>query len=142
MLKDLKNSLVDPKMSKPSVETFLHALCIYDCGVKWIGHTHPISIMSILCSKEGARPFTQHIYPDEIVGCGEMPAIVPYVDPGLTLARAVREELKRYMDDFGYTPKLILMENHGMVALGQSPADVMSISLTADKWARTTIGNF
>jgi rhamnose utilization protein RhaD (predicted bifunctional aldolase and dehydrogenase) len=138
----LKSALTDSKMSKPSVETFLHALCIYDGGVKWIGHTHPISVMSILCSKEGARPFKQHIYPDEIVGCGEMPAVVPYVDPGLSLARAVREELRRYMDEFGYTPKLILMENHGMVALGQSPADVMSISLSADKWARTILGTF
>jgi rhamnose utilization protein RhaD (predicted bifunctional aldolase and dehydrogenase) len=138
----LKKSLVDPKMSKPSVETFLHALCIYEAKAKWIGHTHPISVMSILCSKEGARPFTQHIYPDEIVGCGEMPAVVPYVDPGLTLARAVRDELRRYLDKFGIAPKLILMENHGMVALGQSPIDVMSISLSADKWARTILGTF
>lgn len=138
----LKSSLVNSSMSKPSVETFLHALCIYEGSVKWIGHTHPISVMSILCSKEGARPFTQHIYPDEIVGCGEMPAVVPYVDPGLTLARAVRDELRRYLNKFGYTPKLILMENHGMVALGQTPTDVMSISLTADKWARTLLGTF
>jgi rhamnose utilization protein RhaD (predicted bifunctional aldolase and dehydrogenase) len=138
----LRNALVDPKMSKPSVETFLHALCIYKGGVKWIGHTHPVSVMSILCSKEGARPFTQHIYPDEIVGCGEMPAVVPYVDPGLPLARAVRDELLRYLENFGFPPKLILMENHGMVALGQSPTDVMSISLTADKWARTLLGTF
>ena len=140
--KGLMSSLVDSSMSKPSVETFLHALCIYEGGVKWIGHTHPISVMSILCSKEGARPFTQHIYPDEIVGCGEMPAVVPYVDPGLTLARAVRDELRRYLDKFACAPKLILMENHGMVALGQSPTDVMSISLTADKWARTLLGTF
>ena len=138
----LKNSLIDPKMSKPSVETFLHALCIYEAKAKWIGHTHPISVMSILCSKVGARPFTQHIYPDEIVGCGEIPVIVPYIDPGLTLARAVRDELRRYLDKFGITPKLILMENHGMVALGQSPIDVMSISLTAEKWARTLLGTF
>jgi len=138
----LKSSLVDPKMSKPSVETFLHALCIYEAKAKWIGHTHPISVMSILCSIEGAIPFTRHIYPDEIVGCGEMPAVVPYVDPGLTLARAVRAELRRYLDKFGIAPKLILMENHGMVALGQSPIDVMSISLSADKWARTLLGTF
>ncbi|MCJ7518175.1 MAG: class II aldolase/adducin family protein [Anaerolineaceae bacterium] len=138
----LKSSLVEPSMSKPSVETFLHALCIYEGGVKWIGHTHPISVMSILCSKEGARPFMQHIYPDEIVGCGEMPAVVPYVDPGLALARAVRDELRRYLEKIGYAPKLILMENHGMVALGQSPKDVMTISLTADKWARTLLGTF
>jgi ribulose-5-phosphate 4-epimerase/fuculose-1-phosphate aldolase len=46
------------------------------------------------------------------------------------------------MDKFGHAPKLILMENHGMVALGQTPREVISISLTADKWARTLLGTF
>jgi rhamnose utilization protein RhaD (predicted bifunctional aldolase and dehydrogenase) len=138
----LMNSLIDKKMSKPSVETFLHALCIYEGGVKWVGHTHPVSVMSILCSNQGARPFMQHIYPDEIVGCGVMPLVIPYIDPGLALARGVRDELHGFMEKFGYTPKLILMENHGMVALGQTPKDVISISLTADKWARTLLGTY
>lgn len=138
----LNEVLVDAGMRKPSVETFLHALCIYECGAKWVGHTHPISVMSILCSIAGANPFTQHIFPDEIVVCGEMPAVVPYVDPGLPLAQTVRAALRRYTDQYGYAPKLVLMENHGMVALGQQPVDVMNISIMADKWARTILGTY
>lgn len=138
----LKEVLMDPSMRKPSVETFLHALCIYECGAKWVGHTHPVSVMSILCSTLGAQPFKQHIFPDAIVVCGEMPAVVPYVDPGLPLALAVREELRRYRELFLSSPKLVLMENHGMVALGQSPTDVLNISKMADKWARTLIGAY
>lgn len=138
----LKSALTDEKMRKPSVETFLHALCLYEAGVKWVGHTHPVSVMSILCSKQGARPFRQHIFPDEIVVCGEVPAIVPYVDPGLPLACSVRSELRRYMDQFGIAPKLLLMENHGIVALGMSAADALNISIMADKWARTILGTY
>jgi rhamnose utilization protein RhaD (predicted bifunctional aldolase and dehydrogenase) len=138
----LNGVLLDPAMRKPSVETFLHALCIYECGAKWVGHTHPISVMSILCSTAGAQPFTRHIFPDAIVVCGEMPAIVPYVDPGLPLARAVRDALRRFVDENGCAPKLLLMENHGMVALGQQPVDVINISLMADKWARTLLGTY
>lgn len=138
----LNEVLTDPSMLKPSVETFLHALCIYECGAKWVGHTHPISVMSILCSQAGAQPFRQHIFPDEIVVCGEMPAVVPYVDPGLPLARAVRDELRRFTDKYGCAPKLVLMENHGMVALGQQSVDVFNISLMADKWARTILGTY
>ena len=125
----LKNALFDKKMRKSSVETFLHAMCIFECKVKWVGHTHPISVMSILCSKEGVKPFQKHIYPDEIVVCGEQIAVVPYIDPGLPLARAVREALHRFMDTYGHSPKLLLMENHGMVALGQQAKDVINISL-------------
>jgi rhamnose utilization protein RhaD (predicted bifunctional aldolase and dehydrogenase) len=129
-------------MRKPSVETFLHAICMHEAGIHWIGHTHPVSVMSVLCSKTGAQPFLEHIYPDQIVGCGLEPVVVPYVDPGLVLARTVRGELRRYLDRTGHAPKLILMENHGIVALGQTPDEVLSISLTADKWARTLIGTF
>jgi rhamnose utilization protein RhaD (predicted bifunctional aldolase and dehydrogenase) len=138
----LKSALLDPAMRRPSVETFLHALCMLEGGVKWIGHSHPVSVMSILCSREGARPFTRHIYPDEIVVCGLEPLVVPYRDPGLPLARAVRDGLKRHLDAFGRPPQMILMVNHGLVALGQKPADVMNITLTADKWARTLLGTY
>lgn len=138
----LNEVLVNADMRKPSVETFLHALCIYECGAKWVGHTHPISVMSILCSIAGTKPFTQHIFPDEIVVCGEMPAVVPFVDPGLPLSQTVRRALRRYTDQYSCAPKLVLMENHGMVALGQQPVDVMNISIMADKWARTILGTY
>ena len=138
--KGLQSALLDPAMRQSSVETFLHALCIVEGGAKWIGHTHPVSVMSILCSREGARPFARPIYPDEIVVCGLEPLVVPYKDPGLPLARAVRDGLKRHLDASGRPPRMILMVNHGLVALGRNPADVMNITLTADKWARTLLG--
>ncbi|MDK2980555.1 MAG: hypothetical protein PWQ55_902 [Chloroflexota bacterium] len=138
----LKAALTDAGMKKPSVETFLHAICLFECGVDWVAHTHPISAMSILCSVTGGDPFRQHIFPDEIVMCGESPVVVPYVDPGLPLARAIRAELKHHLDRFGAPPKLMLMENHGIVALGMQPTDVVNTSLMADKWARTILGTY
>lgn len=138
----LKSALTDSNMKKPSVETFLHALCLYEAGVEWVAHTHPISAMSILCSVTGAEPFKQHIFPDEIVVCGEAPAVIPYIDPGLPLARYIRKELKRYLDTYGTPPKLMLMENHGIVALGMKPSDVLNTSIMADKWSRTILGTY
>lgn len=124
---------------KPSVETFLHALCL-NAGAMWVGHTHTVSINSILCSEHGATPFLQHIFPDAIVVCGHMPAVVPYVDPGFALAKAVQQTLADYQHTHGHMPKLMLLENHGPVALGQSAQDVLNIMLMADKWAKTLVG--
>jgi len=140
--KGLKEALTDQKMKKPSVETFLHALCLYEAGVNWVGHTHALSVNSILCSNLGTEPFLNHIFPDAVVVCGERPAVVPYADPGLPLARAVREALRRYMEEYGAAPKLMLIQNHGMVALGMQDRDVINISLMADKWARTLLGTY
>ncbi|MBI5714799.1 MAG: class II aldolase/adducin family protein [Chloroflexi bacterium] len=133
---------LDVSATRPSVETFLHAVCYAESGARWIGHTHPVSVNSILCSQLGAQPFRQHIFPDEIVNCGRDVAVVPYVDPGFPLARAVRDELRRFQDTHGHSPKTLLMINHGLVALGQTARDVLSITLMMDKWAKILLGAY
>ncbi len=133
---------VDSASKLPSVETFLHALCIKEAGAKWVGHTHPVSVLRILCSQRGAEPFLRHVFPDEIVVCGRNLAVVPYIDPGLRLAVAVRDSLREFMDTHGVAPKVILMVNHGPVALGATDRDVLNIMLMLDKWAKILAGNF
>ncbi|MEO0453537.1 MAG: class II aldolase/adducin family protein [Verrucomicrobiota bacterium] len=132
----LQSCRVDENHPHPSVETFLHALCLDVGEAQWVGHTHTESMLSILCSQRGAEPFLKHIYPDVIVVCGRHVAVVPYVDPGLELAKAVRDELIRFKDVHGKPPKLLLMENHGPVALGKTDREVLNILVMADKWAR------
>lgn len=134
-------SQTDPAHKKPSVETFLHALCLHH-GAAWVGHTHAVAVNHILCSVLGAEPFRRHVFPDAIVVCGPVPAVIPYVDPGFTLAKAVQTELTRHRDVHGVLPKLLLLENHGPVALGGSAREVMNITLMADKWARTLAGTY
>jgi len=133
---------VDPAQRRPSVETFLHALCLTEGGAHWVAHTHPISCNAILCSQLGAQPFLNHLFPDGIVVCGLHPAVIPYVDPGFALAKVIRAELRRYQEAWGKSPKLLLMENHGIVALGQNATEALNISLMADKWARTILGTY
>lgn len=134
--------MVDPQQKRPSVETFLHALCLSEGGANWVAHTHPISCNAILCSRLGAEPFMRHLFPDGIVVCGRYPAVVPYVDPGFALAKAVRAELRRYQDTYGVAPKLLLMVNHGITALGQTMQEALNITLMADKWARILLGTY
>jgi rhamnose utilization protein RhaD (predicted bifunctional aldolase and dehydrogenase) len=138
----LMESLVDPHYRRPSVETFLHALCLHEAGAKWVAHTHTVSVNQILCSKLGADPFQRHLFPDGIVVCGRHVAVVPYVDPGFTLAKVVRAELRRFQDAHGYAPKLLLMVNHGPVALGQTAQEALNIMLMADKWAKILQGTY
>lgn len=126
----------------PSVETFLHAICLREGGARWIGHCHPVSVLQVLCSRHGAAPFLKHIFPDEIVVCGRHLAVVPYIDPGIELAREVRKALAGFCDQHGGAPKVILLENHGPVALGQNEREVLNILLMLDKWARILVGNF
>jgi rhamnose utilization protein RhaD (predicted bifunctional aldolase and dehydrogenase) len=136
----LEVSRTDASPRLPSVETFMHAVCLAEGGAKWIGHCHAEAVMSVLCSTHGAKPFLSHIFPDAIVVCGRHVAVVPYIDPGLALAREVRGALREFRAAHGTSPKVILLENHGPVALGSSETEVLNILLMLDKWARVLAG--
>ena len=136
----LEYSRADASPKLPSVETFMHAVCLSEGGAKCVGHCHAESVMSIVCSEHGGKPFLKHIFPDAIVVCGRHVAAVPYIDPGLELAREVRRVLREFRAAHGSAPKVILLENHGPVALGASDKEVLNILLMLDKWARVLVG--
>ena len=138
----LADVLVDPQHKRPSTETFMHAVLLSEGGAHWVAHTHPNSANMILCSQLGAEPFKRPLFPDGIVVCGRHPAIVPYVDPGFYLGHAVRTELRRYQDAHGKQPKLLLMVNHGITALGQTAQEALNILRMADKWSRVLLGTY
>lgn len=131
----LRGATIGEGAPMPSVETFLHALCLEQPDVDWVGHVHAVSVASVLCSAAGAEPLRRHVLPDAVVVCGPAPAVVPYVDPGHALALAVRDELTRYRGEHGRPPRLLLMENHGPVALGVTARQVEAILTMAEKWA-------
>jgi len=69
----LHGALVNPTARKPSVETFMDALCLTEGQARWVAHCHPVSANQILCSRLGAEPFSRQIFPDAIVVCGAAP---------------------------------------------------------------------
>src|SRR3990172_9422049 len=87
-----------------------------------------LEAQAILCSKRAAEAISGRLFPDEIVYCGPAPAYVLYTDPGPPLARAVRQAIVEYSEIWGQAPKVILMQNHGFIAMGKSPADVENIT--------------
>lgn len=141
--KGLEAARADPRaQAVPSVETFLHALALQLEEVHFVGHTHPTAVNAILCSQKAAEVVSGRLFPDEIVYCGPAPVYVPYTDPGPPLARAVRRAIAEYNDAWGQAPKVILMQNHGLIALGRSAADVENITAMAVKAARVLLGSY
>jgi len=127
---------------RPSVETVLHALALSEAGAKFVGHTHPVAVNALTCSVAMPDAVAGRMFPDEIVVCGPAPAYVPYTDPGLPLARAVRDAFRRFQDEWSMSPKVVLMQNHGLIALGSSPREVNSISDMYVKVCRILAGSY
>lgn len=135
---------LDPETSaRPSVEVTFHAMLLHECadwGINVIAHTHPVAVNQILCSNRAKEFAFERIFPDQVVVCGPKSVLLSYIDPGPPLARAMRTVLREYVDAHGEPPKIILLENHGMIALGTSPKDALNITMMCVKAAKIFVG--
>ncbi|WP_051580487.1 class II aldolase/adducin family protein [Pseudonocardia acaciae] len=123
-----------------SIETMLHALALDLPGVRVVGHTHPTAVNALLCSDRAADLVAGSLFPDQVVVCGAHALLVPYAEPGLPLARAVRRGLAAHVDEHGAPPRLVHLANHGIVALGENAAQVLAVTAMAVKAARILSG--
>ena len=131
----LLGARVGAQGKKPSTEAMFHAWLLTLNGVHFVGHCHPLPANQILCSPR-ARDFAERrLFPDEIVCCGPASVFIPYVDPGLVLAREIRVHTKAFIEARGFVPRLILLQNHGIIALGRTPNAVLACLLMATKAA-------
>jgi len=139
----LLDAMVNPtSAARPSVETAFHALALTLGQANYVGHTHPTAVNAILCSRQVEEAIAGRLFPDEIVVCGPASAYVPYTDPGMPLARKVRHVLQAYTDEYGKPPKVILMQNHGLIALGRTAQEVENITAMYVKAARVLLGTY
>jgi rhamnose utilization protein RhaD (predicted bifunctional aldolase and dehydrogenase) len=136
----LLDSRVNPRARKPSVEALFHAYLLTLPGVLFVGHTHPTAVNALLCSRR-ARVFARRrLFPDEVVCCGPESVFVPYADPGLQLARAIRTAVAAHVGRRGLPPRIILLESHGVIALGPTAAAVAAATLMCAKAAEVFLG--
>jgi rhamnose utilization protein RhaD (predicted bifunctional aldolase and dehydrogenase) len=128
--------------ARPSVESLLHAVCLGVEGVRFVAHTHPVAVNSVVCSREFEAAVDGRLFPDEIVVCGPSPVLVPYVDPGVPLAREVRRRIDAFLEVRREIPRVILLQNHGLVALGATAAEAENVTEMAVKTARVLVGTY
>lgn len=140
----IDQTLFDARVSadakKPSVEALFHAWLLGLPGVQCVGHVHAIAVNQILCSPRAKEFARKRIFPDEVVCCGTESVFVPYTDPGLALAQAIRNKTLKFVAHTKREPRLILLQNHGVIALGPSPEGVLASLLMAEKSAQIFVG--
>jgi rhamnose utilization protein RhaD (predicted bifunctional aldolase and dehydrogenase) len=131
----------DPRNKlKPSVETTVHSLLLSLLDINFVAHTHPTAVNSLLCSVNAQEIIKGRIFPDEIVYCGIEPVYIEYTDPGLQLGRVIRERVLKFIDRHNCNPKEILIQNHGIIAMGKTAHEVEAITAMAVKTCRVLAG--
>ncbi len=113
---DLYRSMANPLQNlRPSVETSLHAAIEYN----FIIHTHPTLTCGLLCNTKAAE-LVKNLFGDNAL-------YVSYSDPGYILFKAVEKEILAYRKSKGYDPKIIFLENHGIIVSANSITEIKSI---------------
>jgi rhamnose utilization protein RhaD (predicted bifunctional aldolase and dehydrogenase) len=125
---------------KPSTEALFHSYLLSLPGIEWVAHTHPIAVNGILCSPRAADFAQFRMFPDEIVCGGEQSVLVPYTDPGVPLAKAIREGVEKFRKEQNRLPRMILLQNHGLIAIGPSAGAVEATTKMAEKSAKIFLG--
>lgn len=131
---------VDSGGKKPSVEALFHAYLLSLPGVEFVGHTHATEVNKILCSPYAKKFASNRIFPDEVVCCGIESLYVPYVDPGLKLAQSIQRGITSYHQRKKIFPRVILLQNHGIITFGQTTQAVLAAMMMADKAAAIWLG--
>jgi rhamnose utilization protein RhaD (predicted bifunctional aldolase and dehydrogenase) len=135
----MREARYDPRTAEraPSIETFVHAVCLGLGGGDFVAHTHPTDLLGLLCAPAAQQIFTAGpLFPDEAVVCGPMPLYLDYQAPGIDLGRALAARMRTYVQTYGEPPRVIFLANHGLVAIGRSAREVLAITEMAVKAAR------
>jgi rhamnose utilization protein RhaD (predicted bifunctional aldolase and dehydrogenase)/NAD(P)-dependent dehydrogenase (short-subunit alcohol dehydrogenase family) len=103
---------------RPSVECLFHALL----PERFVLHTHPTTVNAVTCSKRGAK-IAEQLFGTSVLW-------IPYTDPGLPLARVIRDVRRDYQERTGSAaPRTLFLQNHGLVVAGDSPAEIEETSV-------------
>jgi len=115
---------------RPSVEVGFHAFL-----KKCVIHTHAVYANILCCSEEG-RDIAKKAFKDADVGY----VFIPYIDPGFRLTLAVKEAADAYRAEHGGAPDLIFLDNHGVIAHGDSAEEAISVHEAACNRIRDCLG--
>ncbi len=98
---------------RPSVECVFHALI----PGRFVIHTHPTLVNALTCARDGTT-IAQDLFGDDALW-------VPYVDPGLPLAREIASRRRDHASRTGAAaPDVTLLQNHGLIVAGDDPAAI------------------
>lgn len=138
--KVLLRSRINELGIKPSVEALFHAWLLTLPGVNYVAHTHPVAVNQILCSEHGPLFADKRLMPDQVVCCQAKSLWIPYVDPGVDLAREIAKRMRVFIAGTGTAPNTILCQNHGLITLGPTADAAWGAMIMAEKSAQVFVG--
>ena len=137
---DLADAGVNPEGPRPCGDVFAFADLFAFEGVCFAAHTQPVAINQITCSPRARQFADRRSLPYEIISCGPASVLAPFAPPGLPLAKEIKRKIVLWQDRYRAVPKVILIQNHGMITLGETVEEVLMLTEMTIKFAEIFLG--
>jgi hypothetical protein len=109
-------------------------------GPRMLVHIQPVTVNQILASPRARQFADRPVTFTGIHSFGGSMVLVPYADPGVTLAKEIRNKVNLWKDRHRNDCNVILLQNNGMIVLGDSAEQIIEITEKVLKAADIFIG--
>ena len=118
----------DGNKLRPSVETGFHSIM-----KKYVMHTHPVYANTITCAA-GGRELAETILGDTDF------LWISYINPGFSLTLAIKEAIEQYESHTGAFPKIIFLENHGLITTSDDADECLELHIQVNEKIKKHLG--
>lgn len=137
---DFTNKQLDNFDKKPSMEIGFHSWFLNFEHVKFVAHTHPKNVLKIMCTEYGKLFAKKRLFPDQVVRNGISSCFVPYETPGNKLNSSIQKAVTKFQLKHNILPKIILLQNHGLISVGTSIRECQIATEMCEKAAEVFLG--
>lgn len=138
---DFNGNQLNNSNKKGSMELSFHTFLLGFDNINYISHTHPTDTLKILCTNQSGLFAKNRLFPDQVVFNGIKSCLVPYAKPGEDLTELIKFHVKKFILEEFYFPKLILLENHGVITCGNSITECIISTDICEKAASIFLGS-
>jgi ribulose-5-phosphate 4-epimerase/fuculose-1-phosphate aldolase len=90
-------------------------------------HIHPVPVDKITASPRARQFADRRTVHNEVLALGAASLLVNYADPGIALTREIQKKMILWRDRNKAVPRVILVQNHGVIVIGATAPDVLRL---------------
>lgn len=136
----LGQARLTPEAPVPGPEAFLAADLLVEGWPALLALLQPVALHQILASPRARQFADRRVTVSESYGLGRAMPLVPYADPGIPLAKETRSRIALWRDRYKAIPRVVLLQNQGVIVLGDTVAEIVETTEKLMKAADVFIG--
>jgi ribulose-5-phosphate 4-epimerase/fuculose-1-phosphate aldolase len=105
--------------------TLFASLLALDPEIRIAVHIHPVAVDQITASPRARQFADRRTVHNEVLALGGASLLVNYAEPGLGLTREIQKKMVLWRDRNKSVPRVILVQNNGVVVLGRTAIAVL-----------------